>query len=232
MTWGRFMLQAPGTTNLSFQEASKPFCDDSSFLNMVNSRWEDCQLESRGTWLVLLLLFRNLRAFTTLARTIGSLNRCWGKPNNKATSGQGEELLKGDNHSAPHPSCEATAGFYLSINNGRGKSWTHSSKTSGTWKLQAGLRVRASLHTQHCRHYRSWKRNWQVPVCWDTTVQEISCSLFPKEYHTKRHSILWLGWNTWIAPPNPTLLVSHMQKSMPEYIKGVPSALFLMSVWS
>lgn len=77
------------------------------------------------------------------------------------------------------------------------------------WNMEAPSRAESESLTAHSKHYRSWKRSCQFAVCWDSTVQEVHCSLFPKEHHTKTHSILWLGCNTWTAPPNSTLLVSH-----------------------
>lgn len=79
------------------------------------------------------------------------------------------------------------------------------------WNMEASSQAEDESLLKHSalQALQELKKKLAVSSVLNTTVQEISCSLFPKEYHTKRHSILWLGCNTNCSTQLNTSDVSH-----------------------
>lgn len=92
-----------------------------------------------------------------------------GKTNNKETSGQTGTIKRAITTLAPTLLALGKRQVSIFHQQWEVKSWAHSSKRRGTWKLQAGLRARASLHDQHQRPCWSWKNKLEVssvPRCY------------------------------------------------------------------
>lgn len=112
------------------------------------------------------------------------------------------------------------------------KPWAHSSRTRGTWKLQARLRARASLHAQHQRPSRSWKKELEVSSalrCYWTRN-----SLFLK--YTNQRAPHPLGSKQccvglFYQPQHFWFLTQKVIFCTYENEKWVPKALVLIHVW-